>query len=118
MKIFLLTLAALAALTLSVDAKIFSRCEFVRKMSKTFYRSRVRTWNCIVSDLTGYNSAYQGTIEGGLREFGIFSFVENAECTVINQTNFRQLQSKTKTNHFFARLEDVVDFVISTATVA
>lgn len=85
MNFSLLIFVVFAALNFSADAKIFSRCEFVRKMSKTFLRRRVRTWSCIVNDLTGYNTEYQVTNDSNLRELGIFSFVEGSECTVINQ---------------------------------
>ena len=76
--VLLITLAVFAELS---HGKIMDRCDFVKKMSKTFAKNRVQTWACIVDDLTGFDTAAV-IEENGMRQFGIFGFVEGEECLV------------------------------------
>lgn len=76
--VLLITLAVIAEIS---HGKIMDRCEFVKKLSRTFTKSRVQTWACIVDDLSGFDTSAV-IVENKERRFGIFGFVEERECLV------------------------------------
>lgn len=80
---FLFWLIASVTLFNCAYGKIFTKCEFVKKISATFPNDKLADWSCLVSNESSYNSRTKGSRNrNGSYDYGIFQINDKYWCKV------------------------------------